>query len=363
MSKRTIVSEKLMRNSFSLLGERVRLRGWPDFPLTLALSPDGRGKNAAFTKALLLLALALMLGVSPVFATSAIPEEYAKYPVMISLDTGGSASGFYFHDNQRGIYFVTAGHVLFERDPQSLLEKPRAMRALLLSYPAEDADSPIFMELDLAKLWRQGALIRHKTQDVVLVRLGTIATDGAVREIALTDGVLRKAFSGQEMTGTILGANPDMIKKFGDIFVGNEVLLFGYPTSLGIENYPQIDYRRPLLRKGIVAGKNEERKTIILDSATHYGNSGGPVIEVEHQNLTETRFSIIGMVVEYIPVTASDTYGKKKRVKITRTENSGYSVVLPMDVILEMIEADRSEATRSGGPAAPDQKQVQVLEV
>lgn len=290
------------------------------------------------------------------FGASALPEEYAKYPVMITLNTGSSASGFYFHDNQRGIYFVTARHVLFESDREGHVKNPRASRALLLSYPAEDAETPIFMELNLPQLWQDGALILHEHQDVVLVRLGTIAKQGAVREIALSAGVLRKAFSGQEMTGTILGANPDMIKKFPEVLIGNEVFLFGFPTSLGIQDYPQIDYRRPLLRKGIVAGKNEEKKTIILDSATHYGNSGGPVIEVEHNSVTETRFSIIGMVVEYIPVQASDTYGTQKKVKISRTENSGYSVVLPMDVIMEMIEADR--------PAnAVDSKNVQTIEI
>lgn len=284
--------------------------------------------------------ISLPLFPSPLLSASAIPEEYAKYPVMITLDTGSSASGFYFHDNQRGIYFVTARHVIFESDQAGHVKKPRGIRALLLSYPAEDAETPIFMELNLPKLWQDGALILHEFQDVVLVRLGTITTQGAVREIALSEGVLRKAFSGQEMTGTILGANPDMIQKFPEVLIGNEVFLFGFPTSLGIQDYPQIDYRRPLLRKGIVAGKNEENRTIILDCATHFGNSGGPVIEVEQDSLTETRFSIIGMVVEYVPVQASDTYGSQKKLKISRTENSGYSVVLPMDVILDMIRAD-----------------------
>lgn len=284
--------------------------------------------------------VSLLFSPQSVLGSSAIPEEYAKYPVMITLDTGSSASGFYFHDNRRGIYFVTAKHVLFESDASGHIKKPRAVRALLLSYPAEDAETPIFMELNLQQLWQEGSLILHDSQDVALVRLGTIATQGAVREIALSKGVLRKAFSGQEMTGTILGANPDMIKKFPEVLIGNEVFLFGFPTSLGIQDYPQIDYRRPLLRKGIVAGKNEENQTIILDCATHFGNSGGPVIEVEHDSLIETRFSIIGMVVEYIPVQASDTYGEKKKVKISRTENSGYSVVLPMDVIVAMIESD-----------------------
>jgi len=290
----------------------------------------------------MVLGVLLLIGlqVPLLWAESAIPEEYTKYPVMITLDTGSSASGFYFHDNQRGIYFVTAAHVLFEAGEKKLSEKPRAARALLLSYPAEDDETPIFIELNLPEIWRTGALIRSANNDVVLVRLGTIVTQGAVREISLSSGVIRKAFSGQEMTGTILGANPDMIKNYEDVFIGNEVVLFGFPTSLGIQDYPQIDYRKPLLRKGIVAGKNDEKKTIILDTATHYGNSGGPVIEIEHSGLAETRFSIIGMVLEYIPVQTSDTYGLNKQVKISRTENSGYSVILPMDVILDMIHED-----------------------
>ena len=194
---------------------------------------------------LLVLSVLISITFSPqfLFGESAIPEEYAKYPVMITLDTGSSASGFYFHDNQRGIYFVTARHVLFESGQEGRVKKPRAARALLLSYPAEDAETPIFMELNLPKLWQDGALILHGSQDIVLVRLGTIATHGAVREIALSAGVLRKAFSGKEMTGTILGANPDMIKKVPKVSIGNEVFLFGFPTSLGIQDYPQIDYR------------------------------------------------------------------------------------------------------------------------
>jgi len=306
---------------------------------------DNRALFLNFSRRMLPLVLGVLMSLpvfpKVLFSAAALPEEYAKYPVMITLDTGSSASGFYFHDNQRGIYFVTARHVIFESDQGGHVKKPRAARALLLSYPAEDAETPIFMELNLPQLWKDGALILHDSQDVALVRLGTIATQGAVREIALSEGVLRKAFSGQEMTGTILGANPDMIQKFPQVMLGNEVFLFGFPTSLGIQDYPQIDYRRPLLRKGIVAGKNEENQTIILDCETHFGNSGGPVIEVQQDSLTETRFSIIGMVVEYIPVQASDTYGSRKKVKISRTENSGYSVVLPMDVIMDMIEADK----------------------
>ena len=267
-----------------------------------------------------------------------IPEDYTRYPVMVSLDTGSSASGFYFHDEQGDIYFATAGHVLFERSQDKLAQKLRGMHALLLSYPEENSSHPIFMELDLMKLLQAGEIRVHPREDAVVVRMGTTQQAGTEQKIILMPGVSRKTPGGQPASGTLLGANARMIKKFADVAVGNEIFLFGYPTSLGIENYPQIDYTRPLLRKGVVSGKNDDKKTLILDCTTHYGNSGGPVIAVEQSSLTQTRFWIIGMVVEYIPLKSTDYYGRERRVKIGRIENSGYSVVLPMDVILELVQ-------------------------
>jgi hypothetical protein len=63
------------------------------------------------------------------------------------------------------------------------------------------------------------------------------------------------------------------IKYFKDVNVGNEVYAFGYPTSITSVN-PWLNIKLPLLRKGIVAGKNELLNAII-------GNSGGLVMEGE----------------------------------------------------------------------------------
>ena len=43
-----------------------------------------------------------------------------------------------------------------------------------------------------------------------------------------------------------------------DVLVANEVYLFGNPSSLGIQEIPQLDPFRPLLRKGIVAALNDK---------------------------------------------------------------------------------------------------------
>jgi len=49
------------------------------------------------------------------------------------------------------------------------------------------------------------------------------------------------------------------VQKFNDVLIANDAYIIGYPTSIGKKNYPQIDYKRPLVRKGVIAGKNPEK--------------------------------------------------------------------------------------------------------
>jgi hypothetical protein len=91
---------------------------------------------------------------------------------------------------------------------------------------------------------------------------------------------------------------------------------------------------RPLLRKGIVAGLNPAKKSIVVDCPSYPGNSGGPVLQIERQ-LTTSKFEIIGVVIEYVPFVEA--------VEVARTPgaalaNSGYSIVAPMDFVLELIK-------------------------
>ena len=99
----------------------------------------------------------------------------------------------------------------------------------------------------------------------------------------------------------IIGVSSENIKLFKDVLIANTIYLFGYPTSLGMKKIPQIDPLRPLLRFGILAGTNPNKKTIILDCPSYPGNSGGPVIEVEQVNLTQKKFRVIGVVSQFIP--------------------------------------------------------------
>ena len=100
--------------------------------------------------------------------------------------------------------------------------------------------------------------------------------------------------------------------------------------------FPQINIEIPLLRKGIISGFNRKQKTIIIDCPVHPGNSGGPVVMVTHIENGTTLFSIIGIMTQWIPYEQVWTNSKTGQKKSEFT-NSGYSVVVPIDRILEIL--------------------------
>jgi hypothetical protein len=151
-----------------------------------------------------------------------------------------------------------------------------------------------------------------------------------------SDGHLSNALPGVTVlhmakTG-IVGVGSETVKTFDKALTGNDVLIFGYPGSIGLQNLPQIDYLRPLLRKGIVAGTNPAQHSLILDCPAYHGNSGGPVVEIDRDGFT-TKYVIIGVVIQYIPF--NQTEGSDT---IALLGNSGYSVAAPMDFVLELLK-------------------------
>jgi hypothetical protein len=124
------------------------------------------------------------------------------------------------------------------------------------------------------------------------------------------------------------------VKRFDEVLVSNAVYVFGYPKSLGLPHIPQLDYARPLLRSGIVAGKNEARRAIIIDCLVYPGNSGGPVVEIAHE-APGLRLRVIGVAIEYVPAVTSWEQNGQKHYNIA---HSGYSVVTSMDPVLSLIE-------------------------
>lgn len=274
-----------------------------------------------------------------------IPQDSLALPVLISLKGDGSASGF-FMSSANYVYLVTASHVLFKKDSQQL----KSSSATLLCW-TPDLKNPkrITLKLDLSRLFMGGSIRRSDSSDVTVIRLGMRQKKEGGGETIVTQNKYVQWIETQQED--IQGANNvENTKKFDDVLVSNEVYLFGYPISLGIQESPQFDYQRPLLRKGIIAGKNLSQRTIILDCPSYYGNSGGPVVQAERLGIGRTEFKIIGIVSQFIPF-------KETWVNVTHKlshweiSNSGYSVVIPIDRVLELI--DKHETAEPLNPADP----------
>jgi hypothetical protein len=109
--------------------------------------------------------------------------------------------------------------------------------------------------------------------------------------------------------------------------------VFGYPVSLGIKD---VTGYRPLLRKGIVAGKNIQSNAIILDCPAYYGNSGSLVIEKEVISTDTSKFMAIGVVSRFAPF-IEEWYNKQHKYSNFEVTNSGYTFAVPMDIVLELL--------------------------
>lgn len=185
----------------------------------------------------------------------------------------------------------------------------------------------------------QGDIKHHTSEDVVIVKVG------AFFSTAVANGEGRRMLSPAPGVATIegspsgiLGVSTEAIKTFDQVLTANEVIVFGYPSSLGLKNIPQLDPLRPLLRKGIVAGQNPQKRSIVIDCPSYPGNSGGPVLEIDAVNAFQKRFSVIGVVSEFVPF-AETWMNLQHNYANTTLENSGYSIATPMDFVLQLVNS------------------------
>lgn len=280
-----------------------------------------------------IVALSISLGIVEVsLAGRDIPDDHLSLPVLVTLDSGGEASGSYLQDTNY-FYFATAYHVLFDPATTNL----RSKAVTLLSYTADPTNAtPIKIKLDLMQLMTNMCIRSSPGTDATVLRIGKTQTGADGRLQIVTEGKYVQWIEGLGK-GDIMGFPVSGLRKFEETLVGNTVYLFGYPISLGIKEMPQLEHDRPLLRKGIVAGKNHVQCTVIIDCPTYYGNSGGPVVQTELTSVGNTSFRIIGIVSQFIPF--QETWvNTTHKISHWEISNSGYSVVIPSDRILELID-------------------------
>jgi len=285
-----------------------------------------------FNKAILIIIL-LLLSSTQLYAARAVPDEFLSISVLFSSNAS-TASGFYLRTNS-SYYFVTARHVLFESkiDPKTNQRILTTNNAVLTSDPRDlNEVGKNVLTLDLQVLLKNGDIKYDENDDAAVVRIGTVDATGK-NIVSLIKGVEGKEASSSGLITT----NYTDVKKFDEVKISNDVFIFGYPSSIGIKEIPQVDYTKPLIRKGIIAGTNRQKKTIIIDCPSYYGNSGGPVVELERIDLITTAVHIIGLVSEFVPF--SETWANvTNKYSYWTISNSGYSVVVPMDAVLKLID-------------------------
>jgi hypothetical protein len=126
------------------------------------------------------------------------------------------------------------------------------------------------------------------------------------------------------------------------VFEGDEVLSLGFPMGLAGE------YRNaPIARHGVIASIREmfaDRSNILLiDAPSFPGNSGGPAVLLPSLTaLTGTKphpnARLIGVVAAYVPYREQAIGEQSRKPRIVFEENSGLTVVYPVDYVQEAIQ-------------------------
>lgn len=260
-----------------------------------------------------------------------LSPDNLSYPVKITFKTGECGSGFLLEYNNEKLFLITAKHVLYKKyDNNELI-----LCGDFITIFAKDIDlsknNPIKIDVNLSKV----KVNVSEVADICVVLLADLnkGDNQSGGKINFHEGV--KLFDPLANNTFVTVSNSNLIF-FDKIHPSSDIFVLGYPVSIGISDKPQIDYDQPLVRKGIVAGKNHKNKTIILDCPVYPGNSGG--LAVQPNTVDGQLYGIIGIVTEFIPyleIMISLQHGYKNH----NLENSGYSVLIPTDHILHLVNS------------------------
>lgn len=270
--------------------------------------------------------LALFLSLSCCLSTSqrALPETIDSSAVHLSvIHTNGatmSGSGFYLGDSNY-VYLVTARHVLLN----PTLKTNLATVVIASSYNKYDDTNKIVRSLFLPTLFTNQNIRLGTNHDVAVIRIARF--NESRTEYRFLDGVQHVA------NGEAWILPMDIALRYKDVLLGNEAFILGYPLAIGRH---ELDPDRPLLRKGSISGKNPKQGTLILDAAVFKGNSGGPAFQYNHE-FAKRSVKLIGLVSRFVRIVdekRSSLYNDVTEVDIT---NSGYSVIEPIDHVLELL--------------------------
>lgn len=251
--------------------------------------------------------------------------------VLIKYTSGGSSSGIIVADSSY-MYLVTAKHCLIEEQNKGKINLVDSMIYLIYYVHDPFSSKPDSLFIDLLNAQKQGDLLYDPQNDIailVIAKMDGFTPSGNPKFIYTT--------STKKLTKLAPGGISEAIcLQFDKVNVGEDCLILGYPSSLQLNNINDYDFKRPLLRKGAIAGKDKSKGTIIVDCPSYQGNSGGPVVSSSF--LDQSSIGLIGIVsrsILHVEQLESQYY---KTVVSVNLNNSGYTVIIPIDFALSLMK-------------------------
>ena len=277
------------------------------------------------TRMAAVIALVLITSAPTESLAKAFPEDPRTYPVLI-LRTNGSGSGCILNISNSA-YLVTAKHVLYNPSIGTNSPTLNAERIIVkaFGYDTNKATTERAFENNLRTMEASGEIKASPNRDVVMVRISEYKP-----------GVEVQALVGIKFLTPMRNFSVhSYVSRMDEVVVGADVFMFGFPISLTGPIRDVFNPSEPLLRKGIVAGANLERRTIIIDCPSYHGNSGGPVVQVQEPVLGIQQFRIIGLTSRFVPF-QEEWENKTFKYSHVMVSNSGYTIIEPIEIALDM---------------------------
>ncbi len=260
-------------------------------------------------------------------ARSGIPDNNINYAVLLEFENGCQASGFVLMAEDR-LFLITARHVL--RDASGHLRG----NILFLTTREPNGPKTTFsrIRVNLADLEASGQVLFSASHDAAATAIGRVQGIGERRQVNYVPQV--KLVSGRGITALDLRntVSSEALRVTAEVYVS------GYPNSLGVDGRRPWNAQIPLVRRGCIAGLNAESRLIILDCRVDRGNSGGPVILQTASATGDILYRVIGLVSEWVPQADQWVNPGLNQVNL-EVSNSGYSTVVPMEVVYELVAA------------------------
>lgn len=263
-------------------------------------------------------------------AQYSIPDTELSKTVLFE-SSSNSSSGFIYTDST-DIFFVTAGHSLFKYKEYFPNQNDDILvdTSAIITYYSEkpNLSEKYQLSINLAKLYKKGYIKLDKENDIAIMKIGSLVFNP--NSMIRIEYPLVKFVTTKSKIRMFANFNTEGIEQ---VVLTRDVFIVGFPKSLGLQKSNSYDFSRPLIRKGIVAGINYDQSTIIIDCASYGGNSGGPVLYIDKNR----NIKVIGLITQFLPY-EDIWYNPAYKIINREWSNSGYSVVVSMDKILDLID-------------------------